>query len=72
MKYEDDLHQLKMMCSEKHFYAIYELQDINHELLEALKAVMLCSNFEEAKKIYGTSEKHWTNIVEQAIKKAIL
>ncbi|MCK5614162.1 hypothetical protein KAR91_70510 [Candidatus Pacearchaeota archaeon] len=38
------------------------------EMLEALKSMVLCSNYEEAKKLYGNSPSHWTRTVESLLK----
>jgi hypothetical protein len=40
------------------------------EMLEMLKIITLTPAFEEAKDLYGKSENHWTNKIEQLIKKA--
>lgn len=51
------------------FYGRTELANTNLELIEAIKLMMICSDFEEAKKKYGDTEQHWTSVVENLIKK---
>jgi hypothetical protein len=40
------------------------------EMLEMLLTITLTPTFEKAKDLYGYSENHWTNKLEQLIKKA--
>jgi hypothetical protein len=46
-----------------------ELAEANKELLEALKIAKLCSNHEDAKEAYGHINTHWTNVIDNTIKK---
>ncbi len=46
-----------------------QLLEQRNELLETLRMVTLCSNFNESKSLYGGTKNHWTTIIELAIKK---
>lgn len=46
-----------------------ELAEANKELLEALRIVRICSNFNDAKEAYGQSPSHWTNVIDDIFKK---
>ena len=41
------------------------------ELLGALQIAMLCSNFTESEALYGRLPNHWTNIIRNAVNKAL-
>lgn len=48
-----------------------ELLEQRNELLQALKLMKLCSNYDEAKKLHGNSDKHWTSKIDEVINKVL-
>jgi N-acetylglucosamine-6-phosphate deacetylase len=38
------------------------------EMHKALKTIVLCSNYEDAKNMYGHSPNHWTRTIESLLK----
>ncbi len=52
-----------------HLFAVVPASAIRRAL--ALQMIRLTSNFEDAKKQYGTTKKHWTNVIDKVIAKAL-